>query len=125
MGFSQPIEDRLEIRRSCRYSKDRQPTLKREAPMNTTAIPSNEQHIIITKIAKLFSDVLDVEVPSATTDLFQTGILDSQKFVELLLHLEKQFDTNINIEDFEFDNFRCIETIATLVLRRHQAVDAQ
>ena len=50
--------------------------------------------------------VLDVEVPSATTDLFQTGILDSQKFVELLLHLEKQFDTNINIEDFEFDNLR-------------------
>jgi acyl carrier protein len=86
--------------------------------MNALPNCGEERAIIQHKIDKLFSDVLNVQVPSATTDLFETGILDSQKFVELLLHLEEQFDTHIDIADLEFDNFRCLEKIATLFLRR-------
>jgi acyl carrier protein len=66
----------------------------------------------------LFSHELNVEVPLATTDLLDTGILDSQKFVELLLRLEQKFNAHIDIEDFEIENFRCIEKIAKLVFRR-------
>jgi methoxymalonate biosynthesis acyl carrier protein len=79
--------------------------------------PDLEQHTIEVQIAELFSDVLNVQLSSATTDLFETGTLDSHKFVELLLHLEKKFGTQINIEDVEIDNFRCLENIAALVLR--------
>src|SRR5687768_755772 len=37
------------------------------------------------QIVRLFADALQLEVPSVDTDLFETGILDSLAFVELLL----------------------------------------
>lgn len=70
------------------------------------------------RLSALFAEVMHVEVPSVDTDLFDTGILDSQRFVELLLHIEQKFNTRIDIEDFEIENFRCIEKIATLILQR-------
>jgi acyl carrier protein len=63
-------------------------------------------------------------VPLATTDLLDTGILDSQKFVELLIHLEQKFDAQIDLQDFEMENFRCIERIANLVLQRKTSAKA-
>src|SRR5438034_6378642 len=36
------------------------------------------------RLARLFTDRLHTEVPAADTDLFETGILDSLRFVELL-----------------------------------------
>lgn len=72
---------------------------------------------IRTRLSALFSEVMHVDVPSVDTDLFDTGILDSQRFVELLLHIEQNFETHIDIQDFEIENFRCIEKIATLILQ--------
>jgi methoxymalonate biosynthesis acyl carrier protein len=76
---------------------------------------------IQTRLSALFAEVMHVEVPSVDTDLFDTGILDSQRFVELLLHIEQTFNTRIDIEDFEIENFRCIEKIAALILQRKDA----
>ena len=70
------------------------------------------------RLSALFAEVMHVEVPSVDTDLFDTGILDSQRFVELLLHIEQNFNARIDIEDFEIENFRCIEKIASLILQR-------
>ena len=75
-------------------------------------------------IAKLFVHDLNVDVPSATTDLLDTGILDSEKFVELLLCLEQTFNTQIAVEDFEIENFRCIEKIAGLVFQHKMSEKA-
>lgn len=75
-----------------------------------------------TAVAALFSEAMHIEVPSVDTDLFDTGILDSQRFVELLLHIEQSFQTHIDVEDFEIENFRCIEKIASLIVR-HQNQD--
>ncbi len=69
------------------------------------------------EIAELFAGALKVEVPSATADLLDTGSLDSLKFVELLLYLEKRFGVQISMEDFEIENFRCIKQIARLVFQ--------
>lgn len=82
-------------------------------PATSMAITDNEK--IRTRLSTLFSEVLHVEVPSVNTDLFDTGILDSQRFVELLLHIEQTFETHIDIQDFEIENFRCIEKIAALI----------
>jgi len=71
------------------------------------------------QVSELFSEVMHVDVPSVDTDLFETGILDSQRFVELLLHVERKFKTQIDIENFEIENFRCIEKIASLILRQN------
>jgi len=70
------------------------------------------------EIANFFSHVLGIEVPSPTTDLFKTGILDSQNLIELLVHLEGKLDAPIGLDDFDIENFRCIEKIATLVSER-------
>jgi len=81
-------------------------------------IQNAEQDVIQARLKSLFAEVLHAEIPSIKTDLFDTGILDSQKFVDLLLHIEQNFHTSINVEDFEIENFRCIEKIAALILQR-------
>lgn len=79
-------------------------------------MPDARREAIERNLFALFSDVFNIEVPSPSADLFETGILDSQLFVELLLEIEQQFGARILIEDFEFDNFRCIEKIVALIL---------
>ena len=76
------------------------------------------------QVASLLDEKLHVEVPSEESDLFETGILDSQKFVELLLHIEQQFGTAIAIEDFEIENFRTTARIAALILSYKDAAQA-
>jgi len=76
-----------------------------------------EYEAIKAKLSTLFSE-MHVEVPSAETDLFDSGILDSQRLVELLFQIEQKFQTQVDIEDFEIENFRCIEKIAALILGR-------
>jgi acyl carrier protein len=69
------------------------------------------------RVSELFSR-MHVEVPSVETDLFDSGILDSQKLVELLFFIEQDFKTPIDVQDFEIENFRCIEKIAALLIHR-------
>jgi D-alanine--poly(phosphoribitol) ligase subunit 2 len=64
------------------------------------------------RIAKLFTDRLHTDVPAPDTDLFETGILDSLRFVELLAALEEAFDVHIAVEDLEIDDFRNLSRIA-------------
>jgi D-alanine--poly(phosphoribitol) ligase subunit 2 len=76
---------------------------------------------IQTELTGLLAEKLNVEVMSEDTDLFESGILDSQRFVELLLHIEQQFGTHTTIDDFEIENFRSISRIATLILKHKNA----
>ena len=43
------------------------------------------------RLIELFRDKLELDVPSAETDLLETGVMDSLTFVELLFHLEIEF----------------------------------
>jgi methoxymalonate biosynthesis acyl carrier protein len=70
------------------------------------------------RIARVFSDVLSVDVPAADTDLFRTGVLDSLAFVELLAHLEREFGVTTSVDDLQIDNFRSIARIASYVSAR-------
>ena len=76
------------------------------------------RQIIQSRLSSLFSEVLHVEIPSIDTDLFESGVLDSQRFVELLLHIEQNFNTRIDVGDFEIENFRCIDKIAGLIFEQ-------
>ena len=69
------------------------------------------------RIASLFSEKLNLEVPGMETDLIETGILDSMTFVTLLAELEQEFDVRIPVEDLEVDNFRSLASIETYVSR--------
>jgi D-alanine--poly(phosphoribitol) ligase subunit 2 len=68
------------------------------------------------RIAHWFLDSLHLEIPSPETDLFETGVLDSLGFVELMLHLEQEFGVKITLEEVEIDNFRSVERIAAFLL---------
>ena len=67
------------------------------------------------RVAKLF-DMMNIEVPSEDTDLFETGLLDSLMFVELLVHVEEHLGVTVTLEQLEPDNFRSIGRIAAFVL---------
>lgn len=77
------------------------------------------------QIAQLFIEQLSIEVPTPDTDLLDGGILDSLKFVELLVQLEQRFGTRVNLNEFEPDNFRSIDRIAQFVVQQSigQAAD--
>jgi len=75
------------------------------------------------RIAGLFSNALHLHVPSADTDLFDTGVLDSLAFVELLLQLEREFGIKTSVDDLEMENFRSIARIAEFVTARATASD--
>ena len=70
------------------------------------------------QIAQLFTEQLSIEVPAYDTDLLDAGVLDSLKFVELLVYLEQQFGTQVSLNEFEWDNFRSIDRIAQFMIRR-------
>jgi D-alanine--poly(phosphoribitol) ligase subunit 2 len=70
------------------------------------------------RIARVFSDVLSVDVPGTDTDLFGMGVLDSLAFVELLVQLEREFGVTTSAVDLEIDNFNSIAGIASYVSAR-------
>ena len=69
----------------------------------------------IKQIQIIFSDILLREVDSPTTDLLDTGILDSMALVELLASLEQKFSLTLNIIDLDLENFRSIQSIGEFV----------
>ena len=67
------------------------------------------------QIGTFFSERLNLTVVSPAQDLFETGVLDSMAFVDLVLHLEQQFDIRISTDELEPDNFRSVAKIAGFV----------
>jgi methoxymalonate biosynthesis acyl carrier protein len=70
------------------------------------------------RLTELFARALHVDGPTPDIDLFETGVLDSLAFVELLLQLEHQFGVTTSVDDLEIDNFRSIARIAVFVAAR-------
>lgn len=74
-----------------------------------------ERETIQTQIIHLFSEKLNLEISSVETDLLETGILDSLKFVELLVELERLLGRQVSLDGLEVENFRSIQKIAEFV----------
>ena len=55
------------------------------------------------------------DVPSCDTDVFETGVLDSIGFVELLAALEEEFGLVFHPDDLELENFRTVGAIAGFI----------
>lgn len=67
------------------------------------------------ELMDLFEEELEVEIPSAETDLMEIGYLDSLSFVHILAVLEDKYDLKIDIKDLEFEYFKSIENIAEFI----------
>jgi D-alanine--poly(phosphoribitol) ligase subunit 2 len=70
------------------------------------------------RVVRMFSGPLNLQISSDDTDLFESGVLDSLAFVELLLHLEREFGVTTSVDDLEVDNFRSIARIVEFVSAR-------
>jgi len=84
-----------------------------------------ETNAIVRRLGALFVESLHIEVPSADTDLFETGILDSLQLVELLVQIEQRFGFKMKIDDIDLDDLRTLEGIARLVAARTAGAGTQ
>jgi len=73
------------------------------------------QNGIQSRLIELFRNKLELDVPSAETDLMGTGVVDSLTFVELLFHLEIEFGITISNDKLELEHFRSIDSIVAFV----------
>lgn len=71
------------------------------------------------RVAKIFSETMNVEVPSVDTDLFESGALDSLGFVDLVVRLEEEFGIQVPVAEVGIDNFRTIARMAAYVAARN------
>lgn len=72
------------------------------------------------RISALF-ELMNLEIPSIDTDLFEIGVLDSMTFVQLMVHLERELGLVVSLDQLEPENFRSIQHIA-LFVRSNQPV---
>lgn len=70
------------------------------------------------RVARLFVSRLNLEAPADEVDLFETGLLDSLAFVQLLVGLEEEFGIRLSLDEIEVDAFRSIGRIAAFVADR-------
>jgi acyl carrier protein len=67
---------------------------------------------ICSELGSFLAVKMGIEVPSPEADLVEAGLLDSLALVDLLVHLEQNYDTRISLEDLDLDNFRSIARTA-------------
>jgi acyl carrier protein len=68
-------------------------------------------------IEEIFREALGIEVPSPSTDVIETGLIDSLSLVALLAEIEQRFAVRMPLEDLDIESLRSTETIAALVER--------
>jgi D-alanine--poly(phosphoribitol) ligase subunit 2 len=68
------------------------------------------------QIVRIFES-MNLELPPGDLDLFETGLLDSMAFVQLLMSLEETLGVTVAFEDLEIDNFRTVDQLATFVAK--------
>ncbi len=67
------------------------------------------------RIRELFVEALNIEVPSAETDLIESGLLDSLALVELLFEIERRFEVDLSLDELEIENFRTVDRISQFI----------
>ena len=74
------------------------------------------------RITRLLADAMNLEISSDEIDLFEAGFLDSLAFVELLVHLEREFGVTTSVDDMKVDNFNSVAHIAAYIAARTNTV---
>jgi acyl carrier protein len=76
---------------------------------------ATDNEVLHAQLRAFFSAKLSVEISSIDADLVQTGILDSLALVELFAYIEKEFETEISLDDVGIEDFHSIAKIAEYV----------
>ncbi len=73
------------------------------------------------RIERILRERMAVEVPAPDTDLFDSGLVDSLAFVELLVGIEEELGQRIALAEIELDDLRSTDRIARLLASRNGA----
>lgn len=74
-------------------------------------------------VTELIRETLQIEVPTADTDLIESGLLDSLALVSLITELEQEFGFQLPLDDFDIERFRTVERIAAFVAEHRPAAE--
>ena len=72
---------------------------------------------LIARVTRVLTNRLAVETPGADFDLFESGVLDSLGFADLLVGLEHEFDIHFVLDEIDVDEFRTIRSLGVVVAR--------
>lgn len=67
------------------------------------------------ELREVFEEELGLSPPASDTDLFESGIMDSLTFVNMLVSIERKFGLVVKLENLELDNFRSLAGIARFI----------
>lgn len=84
-----------------------------------TADPYGSSTVVL--VGEIIRERLHLSVDGTDEDLFDSGLVDSLAFVDLLMALEQEFGLSVGVDDLDLDNFRTIEQIASFVDERRAA----
>lgn len=78
----------------------------------------DEPSIVEQRVLALFRDRLHIDVPATDVNLFDSGVLDSLRLVDLLLYLERDLGLTISFDDVDLERFQSVARIAVFVAER-------
>jgi len=70
------------------------------------------------EITKYLADLLRLSELSPDENMFALGYIDSLAAMQLIAHLEKTYTISFDDDDINYDNFKCINTIVSLLKRK-------
>src|SRR5262245_41663473 len=82
------------------------------APSNGRLVETARLKVLVRDV---FSREMNVDVPSTETDLFETGLLDSLSFVDLLVRLEEELSVKLRLDEIELESFRSIDRMVSML----------
>jgi acyl carrier protein len=68
----------------------------------------------VDRVRLLIGEVLDGEVPSDTTDLIDSGLIDSLTLATIIVTIEEEFQVEL-LDDLDVDQFRSVARIEKLL----------
>lgn len=56
-------------------------------------------------------------------DIFELGLVNSLRALEIVAHVEQTFDLEVDVDDLELDNFRTAARVAAFVTKKRVVAD--
>jgi len=79
---------------------------------------------IVHDLTRLFREELFINVPSADTDLIDSGPIDSLQLVRLLVHAERDLGFRIPLGEIDVEDLRSLARIARVISAKRALADS-
>ena len=79
---------------------------------------------IVHDLTRLFREELFIDVPSADTDLIDSGLIDSLQLVRLLVHVERELGYRIPLAEIDVEDLRSLARIARVISAKRALADS-